>query len=258
MYYYSTNEQKRKWIGGAAAVIYLALWGVLCFVVSFTFPEPADTGEGILINFGNVELAGGEEDTALAEDIGQAQQPASAPSEPQEFVTQDFADAPAVAANPQKPAQKPAEKTEEEEKPRVVNPLALFPGRTAGSTSPSEGTATGAGNQGNLAGDPTGSHDVTGTGTSGISFELPSGRKPVGEVRPNYSGNERGRFIVKVRVTVNFEGTVVSAEYQSQGSTTNSRSFVDEALKAARRQKFSPSTEENLQTGVITYIFNVQ
>ena len=254
MYYYSTDDRKRKWIGAAATVAYFLLWVVLTVCINFHFEEPDSEGEGILINFGTTEQAGGEQDPPLQEQIAQIPESPQTPSSQEEMTTQDHEEAPVIETQTPKPTPETAEKPVE--KPREVNKRALFPGKTAGSKSSSEGESRGKGNQGNPAGDPAGSHSGTGMGDSGISFDL-RGRNPVGEVRPNYTGNDRGRHVVKVRITVNPSGQVVSAVQQVQGSTTNSRAFVDEALRAARKQRFTPSDGDNLQTGVITYVFNV-
>ena len=254
MYYYSTDDRKRKWIGAAATAAYLVLWVVLMVCVKFSFEPPETEGEGILINFGTTEEAAGEQDPALQEQIAQVPESPQSPASQEEVTTQEHEEAPAVETRKPKPTEKPAEKPVE--KPREVNKRALFPGKTAGSTSSSGGESRGKGNQGNPAGEPLGSHAGIGMGDSGVSFDL-RGRNPVGEVRPNYNGNDRGRHVVKVRITVNPSGSVVSAVQQAQGSTTNSRAFVDEALRAARKQRFTPSEGDNLQTGVITYVFNV-
>ena len=256
MRYYSTEtgDRRRRWAGGMAAAAYILFWVVLMFALKFSMAAPEETGEGILINFGDTEQAGGTADPRVNDQTAQVPQTSASSAAQTEVVTQDNTDAPAVETR-RTPRPTPVEQPQE--KPREVDPRALFPGRTAGSNSPSEGQTTGAGNQGHLAGDPSGAHDGTGTGDSGVSFDL-HGRRPIGEVKPDYTGNERDQWTVKIRVTVNPRGEVVRAEYQAQGSTTNNRGFVDEALKAARRQKFSASEEDNLQAGVITYVFNVK
>ena len=146
-------------------------------------------------------------------------------------------------------AQQPAEQ------PRTVNRRALFPGRTAGSTSTSEGPAAGEGNAGDLSGAPEGSHDGTGQSDSGIAYDL-SGRSVVGKLpKPSYPGNESGKVVVDV--TVDASGRVTYASYRAQGSTTNSKRLVDAAVEAARKARFS-SSESLMQTGTITYVFTLE
>ena len=139
--------------------------------------------------------------------------------------------------------------------PRTVNRRALIPGRTAGSTSTSEGPAAGEGNAGDLSGAPEGSHDGTGQSDSGIAYDL-SGRSVVGKLhKPSYPGNESGKVVVDV--TVDASGRVTYASYRAQGSTTNSKRLVDAAVEAARKARFS-SSESLMQTGTITYVFTLE
>ncbi len=265
MYLYKEQEGKKdKWIASAATLAYVLLWVVLILTVSFTFPEQQEPDQGIMINFGDTDSASGDMDPNVAENAGAPSQPDASSGE-QDILTQEHEPAPVVAPavrpaqnnTQQRPSQNttattPAQPTQQ------VNPAALFPGATQGSTSASEGTGTGAGNQGNLAGSPTGSHAGTGTGDSGVSFNL-SGRQPVGTLqRPVYTENQRGTYKVIVRIIVNPDGKVTSASYQPTGSTTNDSAFVNAALSAARKSQFSVSEAANDQTGTITYVFNIR
>ncbi len=267
MYYKQDEGKRRNFWAAVSTVAYVLVWLLLIWVVKFSFPERSQ-GEGIMINFGDTEQAGGEADPAVSDRIAEAASPETVSGQ-EDILTQDHQDAPAVTqptqrpnrqTNPEvKPTQRPpTETTTPQEQPREVNRSALFPGRTEGSTSTSEGTSAGAGNQGRPEGSPTGSHDGTGTGDSGISFSL-AGRQPVGELpKPDYGGNTRGRYVVKVAIVVNPAGTVTSASYQPTGSTTNERAFLDAALAVARRAKFTPSESDVPQRGVITYIFTIR
>ena len=58
MYYYETDNKTGKRIGLIAGIAYLVIWGVLLLVLTFSLPEK-QTGEGILINFGDTENAFG-------------------------------------------------------------------------------------------------------------------------------------------------------------------------------------------------------
>ncbi|MDR2885584.1 MAG: hypothetical protein LBU95_02230, partial [Rikenellaceae bacterium] len=116
MQYYASDDKNKKGKVWAAAMTLLAylVCLVLMLFIRFGLPAQPAEGEGIMINFGDVAEAGGEHDTAMTDDQ------AAVPSQPQ--------------AQPTEPV-------------RTADPRALFPGRTAGSTSTSEGTSTGAGNQ---------------------------------------------------------------------------------------------------------------
>lgn len=270
MYYYTTNEKGGKRIGAVAALLYISMWGLLMFFVTFHFEIP-EQNEGILINFGDTESASGAEDLALHENIVSSAAASSAvKSDEQELLTQEHEEAPVIEKKKPKPTPAKVEQSNTnkavakptptpakvEEKPQQVNKRALFQGKTAGSTSTSEGNSTGAGNQGNQAGDPTGSHGGTGMGTSGNSFNL-SGRNLVGSLpKPDYGANEQGKVVVQIIVDRN--GSVTSASFRSAGSTTQNSSLVASAIRAAKKAKFTVTDSDNPQTGSITYIFKMK
>lgn len=220
MYYYDPNNDKsnaRRWAGLAALLYALSIAAAFLFVSFDMGRDELLPGEGLLIDFGTTETGLGDRDLSATD----------------------------VQAPPQQPA----------EQPRTVNRRALFPGRTVGSTSTSEGPAAGEGNAGDLSGAPEGSHDGTGQSDSGIAYDL-SGRSVVGKLpKPSYPGNESGKVVVDV--TVDASGRVTYASYRAQGSTTNSKRLVDAAVEAARKARFS-SSESLMQTGTITYVFTLE
>ena len=262
------DSRKNRLFGALATLGYVAVWIVLCLFVSFRVHGPQEMGEGILIDFGNTESGWGDADLAAGEEV------AEAPGSPQSFsgqdapeqLTQDTEDAPVVPSNPQTAPQPPQPQpnrnnrpveTPPAEQPREADPRALFPGRTQGSTSTSEGTAGGEGNQGSLAGDPSGSHAGTGAGASG-NFANLSGRSLVGELpKPSYPVRVEGRVIIEIHVDQ--QGRVTRTAFLSRGSTTTNTELVAAAEQAARQARFN--VDENApfpQTGTITYIFRMQ
>ncbi len=128
----------------------------------------------------------------------------------------------------------------------------MYPGRTEGSTSASQGSTEGAGNQGASEGGPDGSESAGGSGSSGFSL---SGRYLVGNLpRPAYNADVEGRVVI--RITVDGEGRVTSAVYEQAGSTTNHGELVGAARTAALKARFTASGAD-IQTGTITYIFRL-
>ncbi len=252
MRYYVSDETKgRRW-GLAAAAAYLLLWALLMIFVRFGIQDISTEGEGIMVNFGDMEQAGGEADTQLTDDMSQAQT-TPAPSRTAETAPSEHGDVETPQPKP-KPKPKP-ETPPAQEPPRQADPRALFPGRTASSSSTSEGRSTGTGNQGNPAGQPDGSHEGTGTGTSGSSFNL-AGRSPVGALpKPEYNSSKQGRVVVDI--TVNPAGEVVSASYRATGSIGVDNVMIEDALRAARKARFTVTAGDNPQTGTITYIFRM-
>lgn len=259
MYYYDPDDNSRSRRSGiiALAAYLVALVGVLVFA-SFTIEMP-NADEGILVDFGTTATGSGRVDMAMSQPAPKPAAPRpKAPKVEQDIVTSQQEDAPAVLQKPQTKPQKVEEVVEPEPKPREVNKKALFPGRTVGSDAKSEGESNKAeGNQGSEQGSLGGAHvEGGGQGTSGVSFDL-SGRSLVGSLnRPAYNGTEEGRVVV--RIVVNAAGVVTSAEYQAKGSTTNTKTLVDAAIKAARGTRFNAVEQGTTsQQGTITYIFKL-
>ena len=151
------DRTQQRVIGAAATFAYAALVLLLLLLVRFTLAEPPDTGEGLMINFGNVTEAAPGEDLAMNDEAADAPQQTQAPSEAQpdeqEQMTQQTDEDVPVVKEEKKPEKKPKKEQvqakpqpkpqQPAEKPREVNRKALFPGRTEGSSSRSEGTGTG-------------------------------------------------------------------------------------------------------------------
>lgn len=259
MYYYDPDDNSRSRRGGyiALALYTLVLVCALVFA-SFTIEMP-NADEGILVDFGTTATGAGRVDMALSEPAPKPSAPRpKAPKVEQDVVTSQQEDAPAVVQKPQTKPQKVEEVVEPEPKPREVNKKALFPGRTVGSTTKSEGESDKKeGNQGNVQGTLGGAHtEGGGQGSSGVSFDL-SGRTPIGHLnRPAYNGNQEGRVVV--RIVVNAAGVVTSAEYSAKGSTTDRAELVNAAIRAARSARFNAIEQGSTgQQGTITYIFRL-
>lgn len=261
MYYYNPNKPTGRRAAWIATAVYVAIWGVLMFLVVFPAPEKPEFGNGMLIDFGMMEDAGGRDDTPANELDASTASPESTPQATEQMLTADDEEAPVIEQQKREEASttvsdqrttRPAEQAQPAPE-RKVNPKAMFPGRTVGSTSTSEGQTEGQGNQGDETGSPAGSHEGIGHGNSSMGFDL-AGRTLVGSLpRPVYSANESGKVVIQI--TVDAAGRVTSATYRAAGSTTNAGVLVNAAIKAARQARFSPSETQDIQTGTITYIF---
>lgn len=220
---------KGKIWGLATAVLYLLLWVGLMLWVKFPVRRVAAVEQALLIEFGETETAGGEQDTPLTDDPAQDVSPdAAAPDTPAE--TSPTGDV-AVEQTPAPQA-------------RSVDRRALFPGRAGGSTSASQGAATGAGDQGSAAGV-----------ADGTSYAL-AGRNIVGTLpKPAYTSRREGR--VAVEIVVAPDGRVVSAAYRATGSTGVDAAMIRDAEAAALKARFTPASAENNQAGVIVYLFRL-
>ncbi len=247
MQYYDDNERGSKRAGAIAAVAYIALWVVLMLVVNITL-DVKETGEGILIAFGDTEQAGGNIATAQPQPADNPAVDAPPVVDPEDIMTQELEDAPEVV--PEREREQAA--TPVEEQPRRPDPNALFPGnRQSGNTS--QGATEGDGRQGSEDGTPGADPAGTGAGTGDTGFSL-AGRSLVGALpTPRYGPNKSGRVVIDI--TVDAEGRVIRAVPRGQGSTTNDSELVNAAMDAATKARFNVVEGEGLQTGTVTYNF---
>jgi TonB family protein len=122
----------------------------------------------------------------------------------------------------------------------------------------SQGVTFPGGNQGVPTGDPnSNNYGQGGSGSgnqgSGPSFSL-AGRSASSLPKPKYPGEDQG--VVVVKITVDKNGNVTSAEPGTRGTTIMSQKFWEEAKQAALKAKFN--TDNNAQAyqqGTITYRF---
>lgn len=262
MYYYNPNKPTGRRAAWIATAVYVAIWGVLMFLVAFPAPEKPEFGNGMLIDFGMMEDAGGRDDTPANELDASTASPESTPQATEQMLTADDEEAPVIEQQKREEASttvsdqrttRPAEQAQPAPE-RKVNPKALFPGRTVGSTSTSEGQTEGQGNQGEETGSPAGSHEGIGQGNISVGEDLAGRTDTALLVIPPYPPiNEEGKVVVEV--TVRADGSVISARCLSTGTTTSKVVLQNAALEAARKTRFLPSETHELQTGTITYIF---
>ncbi len=141
----------------------------------------------------------------------------------------------------------------EQEETRTVNPRALFHQSASGEDEPADAGNRNApqGEREEARGEETGSKLQ---GMDQLDRGL-QGRGLVGDLpRPDYPGNRAGKVLV--RVTVDREGKVTSAEYEPKGSTTTDAALIAAARQAALRARFTAS-EQHVQSGTITYVFKL-
>lgn len=280
-------SEKGKGLAGSA-IFHLAVF-ILMILLAFSVPEPPETEQGILVNFGTDETGSGliePSEPAMAQSAPLPSQTINTPSEDEPLLTQDAEDAPEVKKVDPEAEKRKLEKIEadrrtrelaeaerlrkeqeeaerqriEAEQQRLSNIMdrtknALANSKNAGTSSASEGVTGGSGNQGV----PTGSPDskVRGTGTglgdSGISYDL-AGRGVQKLPSPNYDSQEEGRVIVEV--FVDREGKVIRATAGIKGSTTLNDYLLKTARDAAMQTRFEAAPNANeTQRGTITYNF---
>ena len=254
--------------------------GLLAFAILFGFatPLPLPEEEGILINFGTDDFGAGDEEpmySEIPEESTPPPQEAVSPTEStEEIISQDFEEAPVVTEKPQEKPQ--AEKQEEvitpeeitkpvveeqpppEKEPPKVNERALYKGSKDTDATGSEGITEGEGNQGSITGSPDSDNYADGlsSGGGGINFSL-AGRNPVSLPKPEYNAQVSGTIVVRIRV--NRDGKVISAEPGVKGSNILDETLLEAARKAALKARFnSKSDAAYTQAGTITYHFVLQ
>ena len=96
------DRTQQRVIGAAATFAYAALVLLLLLLVRFTLAEPPDTGEGLMINFGNVTEAAPGEDLAMNDEAADAPQQTQAPSEAQPDEQEQISDVCVCCGKPAK------------------------------------------------------------------------------------------------------------------------------------------------------------
>lgn len=255
----------------ASFVVHSFILLILLFTY-ITLSKPAPSEGGIIINFGDVETAGGPAELPLNNQPQTAANPPeqqSAASREEGLMTQDFEEAPAVkpAAKKKetvkkpvpKPVQtKPATAEKPVEKPRTVNTKALYSnkGKSTTESGTSEGIYKGTGNMGDPTGTPESDNYSKGLGGSGIGFNL-NGRNPIHLQKPAFNVLKEG--IVVVEITVDRTGKVIGATPGVKGSTIVDNTLYAAAKKAATESKFNMKNDSpERQIGTITYHFKLQ
>jgi len=238
--------------------------------------------EGILVNFGNVDLAAGTFELRRGEPQSQTvrqpvqqqtPRPETPPSvSPQRTVPRN--NAPVITQDRENTAAVEAARKEQEEKNRIeaeqreqrereqeeqrrldaINRQVsgAFGSNASGRNQGGTGT-TGSGVQGNpnstsSAGSPSG----TGYGEFNLGGRtLGAGGLP----RPDYSAQEEGRIVIDI--TVDPDGNVIRAEI-GRGTNIDNINLRRSALDAARKAKFNRINGNNNQTGTITYRYTLR
>lgn len=257
------NNHNDKIRGAVGTILFHAAIVVLLLVLGFTTPLPLPGEEGVEVNLGSSDMGLGDtqpDQPAMTERY--TPPPKAVEKEEEEVVTQDTEEAPAMAEVKEKVVdKKPVEKVEEKEVKKeepVVNPLALYKGKSKESTQQaSEGIAGGEGDQGA----PAGSKDATqylgkGGFGDGPDWSL-AGRTLKKLPKPIGTFTENGT--VAVQITVDKWGKVVKAVAVDKGSNTTSSRLRKLAEEAAMKAVFNANPDAaEMQRGTITYNFIIK
>jgi TonB family protein len=249
-----------------------------------TYPDPPPEKEGILVNFGAPEQGSGDDRPMTNKDEVVEPNPPAAEEKPQEeqekqeeaeasrlkpeerMLTEQESDVKiknqAEKAKEQSEAEKRAEaealREKQEEAARKAKQKEYEESKSKFSEAfkgEGKGKTDKAGSQGDPSGDPD-SKILEGisTGKGKIGGGL-SDRGVVYEPPIKDQSQKTGRVVM--RVCVNQQGKVISAEYTQRGSTTTDSDLKRIAKKAAEKFTFSDGELEK-QCGTITIDFKVQ
>lgn len=229
---------------------------------------------GLIVNYGTSEQGMGDDmmsieepstdpnaNQTLPDKVVPDQSPdvvASQQSSDKSIVTQDVEDAPAVVTKAEKPTVAPPVATpEKKESKPVVNPNALYTGKKNNASGSGDGTGTVPGNQGTADGDPLApDYGEGGSGFGDASLSLEN-RRFVSPPRIEDKGQLAGR--VAVEITVNRQGTIISARAGVRGSTLSDPSLWDKCEKAALGAQLNQLEKApQTQRGVIMFVFKVK
>ncbi len=288
------QEQKNKRYGIIISSILHTLIIILFLLPFLTYPDPPPGQEGILVNLGLPDVGQGDDNAGPAEPVAQretqpqqqpqpeptpqreVQQPAkTAPTPQREVVTTE--DPAAVRlreqqkreqaerdrqtreeAARQKAAEDARKKADAERAAREAEAQRLkdqLAGGFSGSGS-GKGTTGTAGNQGDPGGDPNAKKLE---GISSGSGNVGGGLEDRGVARrgPGVTDNSQSVGVAVIRVCVDADGNVVSAEFTQRGSTLSDGGLKNKALADARQWKFGKGSVDR-QCGTITYNFRLQ
>ena len=231
----------------------LLVWVLFFFGLSYWDP-PIESG--VTIRFGDIALADPSSEASISDEFMEVPEVDSSTaiteelgsSEDELLVSDPLSEAP-ITATPEKkitpavnsiPAQDTPKTTPKPEpKPDAATQAVLnrmlqganASTNTTATSSTSNGNAQGQGQQGSLTGDPYApSFYGGGAGVDGIGFGL-SGRKLLSKSAVVQNCEQQGRVVV--RIVVNQQGKVLSAQPGAQGTTNTDPCLMSPAQKTA-------------------------
>lgn len=275
------ERAKDRRSGYLASLIYLLLFIVILVLPMLTYPVPPLGQQGILVSFGSSDAGGGNDipltqnEDFFEEEIKSSSQTVEKQSverevkrnipqatTPKEVRTSENPDAERISNaketarqaevdREQKKAaeaKRQAEIAEQKKYQEAKNQFGSLFGQGKGENASS-------GNQGDPIGDPTAKALEGVTSGRGVIGGGLDGRGVSYAPRIEDKSQKTGRVVV--RVCVNGEGEVISAEYTQSGSTTTDSDLREIAVSNAKRFRFTGSTIDR-QCGTISIDFRVK
>jgi outer membrane biosynthesis protein TonB len=266
-----SNEKKIRNRGILGTVLFHSGMLLVLLLLALRTPLPLPEEEGVMVNLGYDEtgMTSFQMETAAPSEAIADAQLTSTVAAPEDVLVQDTEEAPAIPSenkekrkqkpeeiNPEPAEEKVIEEAEPEPKPQpVVNPRALYKGKSPASTAGGQEGITGEpGDQGVPGGTP-GAPEYRGTPGSGngISYSL-GGRGSLMLHKPSYDSREQGKVVVTIKV--DRAGNVMSATPGAKGTNVADQALWQLARNAALKSRFKPDPDApDLQVGTITYNF---
>ncbi len=263
------KDKVKAWLG---TILFHALLILALFFLALKTPLPLPDEEGVEVNLGfsevgqNIEQEQPEElQTPPLQPVEEIIEETVKDSPKEEIVKEDTEEAPAIVSKPKpkKEIEKPIEEKKIEQPKKEIKPKELEPEPvvdqrliyTGSKTSRSEGNDQQAGDKGVETGVPNAPNysGIGGLGSNGISYDL-GNRKANSLPKPSYNSDDQGKVNVRIRVDKN--GKVISAEILQKGTTVSDINLHNMAVQAALKAVFDPDPNAaEIQVGSITYNF---
>ncbi|HAH54080.1 MAG TPA: hypothetical protein DCM02_02015 [Flavobacterium sp.] len=282
-----TEHEKKSFAITVTLFILLFLFLLLVKLTIVPVPEALEGGGGggeIAINFGNSEVGSGNnyQSKDLSTPVVKAI-PIKAVNQVEKVLTQETTDAPAISQTKTTPkviTPKPVVKEAPKPSKSTTDALSSIlngsnksgdgndksggnKGKTSGDVNAKvydggggSGTGTGGGNgSGTGLGNGSGYGNGSGSGTGSGNYQL-GNRKALNKPAPKYLCNEQGTVVVQISVDRN--GTVISANPGIKGTTNTAKCLLEQAQIAALNTRWqSDNTAPSTQIGKIIYNFKL-
>lgn len=267
----------------------ILILGLLPF---FTYPDPPPGQEGILVNLGLPDQGQGDENAAAAEPAREREVESQAEPEPERVNERPVEKPQKTEPTPQKDIiktedpdaialreQKKREQAEqdrerreedarqraevgarrkaaEEEARKKAEADKFKEGLDLGGLGKGKGNTGKAGNQGDPNGDPNAKNlEGVSSGKGNVGGGLDA--RGILAQGPGVKDNSQSVGNAVIRVCIDLDGKVTSAEFTQKGSSISDGGLKNKAIADARQWKFGKGNVDS-QCGTITYRFRVQ
>lgn len=288
----SQQEQRNKRYGMITSVVMHTLILIIGILPFFTYPDPPPGQEGILVNLGLPDQGQGDENAAPAESSQEREAETEPEIEPEpvkekpvekpqkteptpqkEVIKTEDPDAIALREqkkrtqaeqdrkqreeDARKKADADAKKKDADEEARKKAEADKFKeGLGLGGLGKGKGNTGKPGNQGDPNGDPNAKNlEGVSSGKGNVGGGLDA--RGILARGPGVTDNSQSVGNAVIRVCIDRDGKVTSAEFTQKGSSISDGGLKNKAIADARQWKFGKGNVDT-QCGTVTYRFQVQ